>query len=128
MLKNAFPPFQVTASASMSGTLAFTSSVSTILYHDSVSLQYNWTGNPTGNFAVEGSLDYNPGLPQSAGGQRNGTWNALSLSPTPAATTTASTSYLVNLNQLSFPYLRTTYTNSTGSGALGIWVSGKSLG
>lgn len=124
-IKNVNLPFQVTASASMSGTTVYVSSVTNVMYHDSVAVQYNWTGNPTGTFQIEGSVDYNPGLPQT-GAMNAGKWNALSLSPTP--TTTSSTSYLVNMNQLSFSWLRTVYTNSTGSGVLAIWVCGKSLG
>lgn len=121
------PPFQVCASVTMAGTTVFTSSATSILYRDSVSYQFNWTGNPVGTFAIQGSNDYNPGQMESAGSLNNGSWNPLTLSPTPAAASGSAT-YLVNMNQLAFSYVRFTYTNSTGSGVLAAWTVGKSLG
>jgi hypothetical protein len=113
----------------MSGTNVYTSSVTGILYRDSISYQFAWTGTPSGNFDVQGSIDYNAGLPESAGSLNAGTWTSIPL--TPVATITGSggaSNVLANLFDLAFPYTRFQYTNSTGSGVLGSWVSGKSFG
>ena len=125
------PPFQVAASISMSGTSVFISSVTGILYRDSLCYQFAWTGIPTGAFDIQGSVDYNAGLPQSGfpvnGG--GGTWTSITLSPAPTSNGSGgATNILINMSQLSFPYIRAQYTNSTGSGFLGVWTSAKSFG
>ncbi len=113
----------------MTGLSVFISSVTSILYRDSISYQWAWTGIPTGNFDVQGSLDFNPGLPESAGSLNNGTWTSVTLTPVANATGSGGgTQILANLSQLGFPYIRFAYTNSTGSGVLGAWTSGKSYG
>jgi hypothetical protein len=127
--KSVTPPFQVIGSLSVSGTNAYVSSVTNILYRDSISLQYHWTGNPQGSIDVQGSVNYSPGIPQAAGVKETanaGTWTSITLSP--SATVSGSSSILINMNQLAFPFIRTVYTNSSGSGILSAWVSGKSLG
>lgn len=128
-VKQVSPPFQLCASASMSGTNIYISSVTGILYRDSVAYQMTWTGIPTGTFDVQGSVDYNAGLPQSAGDLNNGTWTSVALTPAPTATGSGGASnILINMNQLSFPYVRIQYTNSTGSGVMAIYTTAKSLG
>lgn len=107
--KLSLPPFHSIASGDMSGNL--TSKVSDISNADNVAIQLIFTGTPTGTFAVQGSLDKN-------------TWTALSLSPTPGATGVAG-NILLDLNQLSFPYIRVVYTASSGAGSLDMWISGK---
>lgn len=128
-VKHASPPFQLCASVSMSGTTAYTSSVTSIIYRDSISYQAAWTGIPTGTFDVQGSIDYNPGLPESAGPTNAGTWDSIPLTPSPAATGSGGANHvLMNLNQLGFAYTKVVYTNSTGSGVMALWTSAKSLG
>lgn len=113
----------------MSGTTAYTSSVTSIVYRDSIAYQFAWTGVPTGAFDVQGSIDYNPGLPQSAGQQNQGTWTSIPISPAFNATGSGGSSFgLVNMSQLGFTYTRFVYTNSTGSGVLAAWTSAKSFG
>jgi hypothetical protein len=107
--KNTLSPFKTITSGDMSGNL--TSKVTDISHMDNVSIQLNWTGTPTGTFAVQGSLD-----------QAN--WVSLALSPTPGAAGAAG-NILLDLNQLSFPYIRTIYTASSGSGSLDAIISGK---
>ncbi len=121
------PPFKLCSSASMSGVTVFISSVTSILYRDSLAYQCAWSGNPTGTFDVQGSVDFNLGLPESGGGLNAGTWTSITLSATVSAAGTPSTA-LINLSQLAFPYIRLQYTNSTGSGSLGVSTSGKSYG
>lgn len=104
-------PYSVITNGSMAGNL--TSAVTDIRYLDDVCYQIVWTGTPTGTFQVQGSLD-------------QVTWNTLSLTPAPAATGSAG-NYLVDLEGLSFPYIRTTYTFTSGTGTLNILVGGKAV-
>lgn len=128
MLKEVTPVNQVFTNGTMSGTTTITSLASNISYKDSIAYQLNWTGIPTGTFSVQGSVDYNPGLPQSNGGFNPGHWTALTLSPSPAATGSGSSQILINMNQLAFPWIRIQYTNTTSSGVLSGYLFAKSLG
>lgn len=111
------PPYQTITSGDMTGSL--TSLVTHLLFKDNVSIQLVWTGTPTGTFAVQGSVDYN----QQAG---TGTWTAITLNPAPAASGSADNA-LLDLNQLSFPYIRVVYTAVSSSGTLQCWISAKAL-
>jgi hypothetical protein len=113
--KDKLPVYQTIAAGDMSGSL--TSKVSDISGFDNVAVQLVWTGTPTGTFAVQGSLDYNPQL-------ATGTWTALTLSSSPAAAGSAS-NVLLDLNQLSFPWIRVVYTAVSGSGTLNAYIAGK---
>lgn len=123
-------PFQLFNALSVSGLQVAVSSVTNILYRDSVAIQFSYSGNITGNFDVQGSIDYGQGQPQSTGlneQQFTGTWTSLALSPA-ATISSGSTNILVNANQLSFAALRTVYTNSSGTGTITGWTCAKSLG
>lgn len=117
-------------SVSVSGNVQVIGSVSNIKFKDSVGFQYNWTGNPVGSFFIQGSLDYNAGLPQNqayAGGLNPGNWNTITLSPTP--TTSSGSSYLIDgAGPFSFPYIRTLYTGTSGSGVISGFIFAKSYG
>jgi hypothetical protein len=100
-----------------------TSNVTNILYLDNVSIQLNFTGTPTGGFAIQGSLDYavENGTPTNAGN-----WVPLALTPNPAAAGSAGT-ILLNLTELSFPWIRVVYTPSSGTGTLDAYISAKQV-
>lgn len=128
--KSVSHPFQIFNAVPVSGTTQVVSSVTNVLYRDSVALQFTYSGNVTGNFDVQGSIDDGQGQPQSTGldqTQNTGTWTSLVLSPA-ATISSGSTNILVNANQLSFSALRTVYTNSSGSGTITGWTCAKSLG
>lgn len=125
MLKETTPVNVIFTTASMFGTLTVLSLPSNISYKDSVAYQVQWTGNPTGTFDVHGSVDYNPGQPQSNGAPNSGHWIPLGLT---INTSSSGSDNLVNLNQLGFPWIRMAYTNSTGSGVLSGYLFAKSLG
>lgn len=128
-MKAVSPPFNLCSSVTMTGAVSFISSVTSILYRDTISYQCSWTGIPTGAFDVQGSIDYNPGKPDSAGTLNAGTWTSIPISPAFNATGSGGASFgLINLYSLGFAYTRIVYTNSTGSGVLGVWTSGKSWG
>ena len=122
--------YNVFTAASMSGTSTIYGVPTAIKYRDSVSYQFDWTGDPSGEFFVQGSLNYAPGLPQSAepeGGVNPGTWNIIPL--TPAATIgSGSNTYLLNLADLGVPYIRPMYTNTGSQGSLTGLVFCKSYG
>jgi len=120
-------PFKLMSGAVMSGGTTVTSSATSILRRNSFSMQINVTGSPYGTFDVQGSLDYNPGLPQSEGMYNTGNWVSLTLSPTPAVTGSA-TSILLDIQNPSFPWIRLSYTNSTSSGQFDAWICSKSYG
>lgn len=136
-LKNVVPVFQVFSSSlgnqTMSGTNTITSSVTNVVHKDNLCYELVWSGTPNGTFSVQGSVDYNPGLPQSEpdGAQSNGTWTSLPVLDTSGNPPVASGSagqILCDLNQLPYPFIRIQYTNSSGSGTLSGWVSGKAIG
>lgn len=121
--KNQLPSYQSITDGDMSGNL--TSDVTDIRYMDNISIQLVFTGTPTGAFSVEGSLDYNRPDP-TTGVTNPGTWTAMSFTTPPVASGAAGT-ILLDLNQLSFPFIRVTYTAGSGSGTLQCWVSGKAV-
>ena len=119
MAGKSLPPYQIINAQSMTGTNVITSSITDIRNIDNVALELVWTGTPTGTFSVQCSIDYNPQL-------QAGTWTALTLSPSPAASGSAS-SALIDLNQLGSPYIRVQYTNASSTGTLNGWIAGKAV-
>lgn len=123
-------PYKVITDGAMTGTAVVTSLPTNIKYRDSVAYQAKWTGTPNGTFTVEGSVDYNPNLPQAqnpTGTTASATWTPVTLSPVPVAAGVAG-DVLINLNQLSFAWIRLVYTNASSTGTLQAYVMAKSLG
>lgn len=130
-VKNVSTPFQLLNAVSVTGSNVVTSSVSSILYKDNIGLQYIFGGNSTGTIDIQISNDYNPGLPESGGGANSGTWTSLTqTSPNtlPLVVGSGTSNASINLNQLGFAWLRTQYTNSSGTGTLTYTFAAKSLG
>lgn len=123
--KNRLEPYHSIQAGNMSGTL--TSSVTTISGLDNVAIQLSWTGTPTGTFQVQGSLDYSaPNLAYGGPVLNAGVWTPLAFSTPPVASGAAGSIFL-DLNQLSFPYIRVVYTPTSGTGSLDMWISGKAV-
>lgn len=125
MAGKSLPPFQIVTAGDMSGNI--TSTVTDVRNFDNVAVELVFTGTPTGTFSVEGSLDYG----YQAGGNFNpavnaGTWTALSLSPTPAASGGAG-SVLLDLNQISFAFIRVKYAFTSGTGTLNAYIAAKAV-
>lgn len=125
-------PTIVLGSTSVSGSgtafITVTSSISAVLYRDTVSYQANISGNPSGYFQANASLDYNPGNPQGplqGGVQSAGNWASLGSfsiltgSPSPV---------LLTYQQVGAPWIQFQFVCSTGSGVIDMRVAGKSLG
>lgn len=131
-VKNVSPPFQFYSALDVTGTSAvYTSSASSILYKDNIGLQYAFTGNAQGEIKLELSNDYNPGLPESAGGFLAGTWVSLTQTAPntlPATIGSGTSALFVNLTQISASYIRSVWTNSSGSGTITGYFVAKSLG
>ena len=100
--------------AAMSGTSTILSAVQSIQYYDNIGLEISWTGTPTGTISILASIsdvNFYPYAP------------ALTLTQ-PAG---SAGGYLLNLNQVPYPYIKVQYVNSSGTGALSVWVSAKDL-
>jgi len=123
-LKEVSPPFQVVASASVSGLNTFTSSVSGVLYKDVIVYSTVYTGVPTGYIEVQASVDYNQGIPQSAGGQNNGSWVTIASVSVGSGTPQP---IVFNLRQLGLPYTRMQFVSNTSSGVIGTHFTAKSF-
>lgn len=111
--KNFLPVYHAIIAQSMTGTSTITSTPTDTRYLDNVGVQFNWTGTPNGSFFVDVSLD-------------QVTWNAITLSPAPAATGAAGSAY-IDINQISAPYLRLRYVNSSSTGTLDAYITAKSV-
>jgi hypothetical protein len=131
-VKNVSPPFQFYSGLAVTGaSVLYTSSASSILYKDNIGLQYSFTGNTTGQIDVQLSNDYNPGLPESAGQASNGTWvSIVQTTPNtlPSVVGSGTSAVFINLTQIAASYIRTQWTNSSGSGTITGTFIAKSLG
>lgn len=106
--------YHLIADGVMTGTATVTSDTFNLHNLDNVGLQISWTGSPTGSITINCSIDgetfypltFNPSITQPAG---------------------SAAGYLVDLNQVPFPYLRVSYTNASGSGVLNVYLSAKDV-
>ena len=103
-------------------TVSTVSLASNISYKDSVAYQVQWTGPGLGDAQIQGSVDYNPGTPQSNGTYNAGNWTTIT------SGSTSSSPLLFNLNQLSMPYIRLNFVAGSGAGTLNAYMFAKSLG
>jgi hypothetical protein len=108
------PPGLELMDQAVTGTNTYTSNVFNAANLDNIGLQVEFTGTMAGTLTVNCSIDnkvyipltFNPVLSQPAG---------------------SNLSYLIDLNQLPFPYLNIQYTNATGSGTLIVYLGAKDL-
>lgn len=117
--KNALAPIRFINAQTMAADV--TSNPINIQYLDNISIQLNFTGTPTGTFDLQGSLDYSPGPFANTGN-----WISVTLPVAPVAAGAAS-QILLDLNQLSFPWVKIVYTRSSGTGTLNGYISGKAI-
>ena len=119
--KNFLPVIQIITAGDMSADI--TGPATNISYLDNVAIQLNFTGTPTGTFSIQGSLDH-----KEYNGQivNAGNFVPLTFSSTLAASGAAG-QILLDLNQLSFPYIRIVYTRTSGSGSLDAYISAKAV-
>lgn len=125
MLKEVTPPFLVLNSTSVSVTTTYTSSISAVLYKDTVTYQANLSGAPIGYFQANVSLDYNPGSTQSGGAANAGNWASLG---SVSVSATSTSPVIINYTQVGAPYIQFQFVSSTSNGVIDMRVCGKSLG
>jgi hypothetical protein len=123
--KNNLLRFKALTGGVMTGTTVLTSAVCGIRWLDNVGIQLTWTGTAVGTFQVQVSANHDE---DEQGNVRTaGNWVALDLgSPGPVASGTASSIY-IDLTQLSAPFIRVVYTNTSSTGALSVVMTGKML-
>ena len=108
------PGLQILKNGSMTGTSTLTSTTFNMQNLDNAGLQIEWTGTPTGTISVLASIN-------------NVTFHALTFDPILAQPAGSAGGYLVSLNQVPFPYIQIQYVNSSSTGTLNVWASGKDL-
>ncbi len=121
--KNILPPASIVTAGDMSQA-SLTSLVTNIQYLDNICVELVFTGTPTGTFEIQGSLDYQRDLNGNV--TNAGHWVPITL-PTPPIASGAAGDILIDMNQLSFPYIRVVYTRTSGSGSLNAYIGGKQL-
>lgn len=122
--KNKLQTFPVIINGAMASTSTLHSAPVNVEYLDNIGFQANFTGTPVGTFSVEVSADYL----QTATGvvQNSGNWIALTLSAVPAAAGAAGSIY-VDVTQISAPWIRLSYTNTSSSGTLNAFATAKEI-
>jgi len=116
-------PKLVLSSGSMAGTGVLHSSPLDTRTTTRISMQAIWTGTPVGTFAVEGSLNYDPGL-ISANPLNSGTWTDVGISID--SVSGVSGSRIIDMTETALPWVRFTYTNTSGTGTLNVYSGSKS--
>jgi hypothetical protein len=112
--------YQVLTNGVMTGTATLTSQITEIRGFDNISYEADFTGTPTGTFSVQVSNSYDPVT------NPNATFVILPLSPTPVASGSSGV-VGIDINQSGFKWIKLVYTNTSGSGTLNAYVSGKAI-
>lgn len=93
----------------------FTVSAVKIDKQDNIGIQLDWTGTPTGTFAIQ--ISSNRKQDDNGNVLSPGNWITLPLNPAIAAIGTADDAY-IDLNQMSAQFVQIVYTAVSGSGTL----------
>lgn len=104
--------YQLVTNASMASNIL--STTQNVQNFDNIGLQFEYSGTPTGTFAVLGSVD-------------NTNFYPLTFNPTLQTPTGSSGGFLLNLNQFPWPFLQVSYTASSGTGVLNVFICSKDL-
>ena len=120
--KNSLKPFLVITAGNMALT-SVTSSPTNIQFLDNVGYEFDWTGStPIGVITIEVSYSYAQDINGNV--TNTGTWTSLGLSIAVSGNTGSA---VVDLNQLSAPYVRAVYTKTSGTGTLTGYCGGKAI-
>lgn len=112
--KKVLPRFHLINAGVMTGTATVTSNSVNIENLDNIGLQVSWTGTAHGTISVICSID-------------NVNYIALTFDPVLTQPAGASGSYLIDLNQVPFSFLKVSYTNASSTGVLDVWIVGKDV-
>ncbi len=98
----------------MTGTTTLLSPIQNIQNFDNIGLQVEWTSTAIGTISVQCSVD--------------GTvFDALTFDPLLTQPAGASGHYLIDLNQVPFPYLQVKYVNASSTGVLNVYMFSKDV-
>jgi len=122
MSYNLLNPVHIIQAQSMASNI--TSAAQEVKSQDNIGVQFNWTGSAVGVFGVQVSMDYYQDLEGNI--VNPGNWTTIPLSPGVVAAGSSSTAY-IDLNQLSAPYIRVTYTATSGTGVLNAFINAKGV-
>lgn len=115
---------QIWDSGAMASTNTITSDVIEIINLDNVCLQLDVSGTPNGTFDIQVSTDH---LEDQEGNVINaGNWVSVPISGSLTVSGSA-ISIMADLTQLGASYLRVQYTNTSSTGTVNAYVSGKGL-
>lgn len=112
--KKVLPEYSLITAGVMTGTTTIASVPTNIQNLDNIGLQVAWTSTAIGTLTVQCSVD---GV----------TYSALTFSPALTQPAGASGGYLINLNQLPFPWLKVSYTNVSSTGVLNVKIFAKDI-
>jgi len=125
--KNALTPYyaigSVSAGASVSGSMGadIEGPVTDVMWLDNIGFQVSWTSaNAVGTIEVQGSNNYDPRL-------QTGDFIALTFSPALDQPASDNGSYLINVNQFPFRYIRIFYDRTSGTGDLEVTLTAKMI-
>lgn len=129
--KNQLTRFLVVNNESMASNIV--SSVSDIQILDNIGFHLLFTGAPTGNFQIEVSVDYaedtlknvtNPGewVPVVLE-----YWNGAAITQDVSIPASVGSPIYIDLNFVSAPYIRCSYTATAGTGTLNAYITAKQI-
>jgi hypothetical protein len=131
--KNYLKQYTTISAGSMTGTAVITSAITDITTMDNIGYQFDWTSAPVGNFQVQVSSNH----AQDAQGNVTVTgtwvpvvfnyWNGTTLLTATSIPTSVGTPIYLDCTQLSAPWIRCIYTNTSGTGTLTAVISGKMI-
>lgn len=123
--KNVLLPITLETSKSLAAT--FTTTPTVLAYQDNIAFQINvTTSDSTGTFAVQASMDYDPGVNGSTA--VTGNWVDLTLSGVPTVAATDD-QMVISMNQVPYKSLRLKYTSTiAGTGTCAIYLMAKNVG
>lgn len=121
-------PFDIMPpNSAMSGTNTIYSKVLNVTNLDNLGLEIVWTGTPTGTISV---LAANANLGEPHGYSPSNpipSQNALTFNPVLLQPTGGPGGYVIDLQGYPFYWLQIMYTNSSGTGVLKVYPSGKDV-
>lgn len=118
--------FQILANGVMATTATIASAVQNVENFDNVGLEVIWTGTPTGTISVRAAI-FNPYPNPYSATNPIPAGNELTFDPALAQPAGSAGRYLIDINQIPFPYFQVIYTNASGTGVLNVYAFEKDL-
>ena len=119
--KSNLPAYKLIVNGDMSADIV--SSATNIKIQDNIGFQLVWTGTPVGSFSAQMSFDHEE---QNGVVVTPGNWIDIIQSTVITASGSADKG-IMNLTQLTAPWIRVKYTATSGTGVLNAWVGAKQI-